>query len=120
MDFQCFISAISTSEYFCSGYGIDFHINLLLLTIAVESVLHVIGLGSRGRKDCLGAPSENALPREIPGPPSFSRTFILRGSSQQLAIEQSLKLTIKVGCFSVFRESLQSQGFVFKWNKSFY
>lgn len=47
MNFQCFISAISTSEYFRSGHGINFHVNLLLLPIAVESVLHVIGLGEK-------------------------------------------------------------------------
>lgn len=53
MDFQCFISAISTSEYFCSGYGINFHVNLLLLAVAVESVLHVIGLGAEEGKQAV-------------------------------------------------------------------
>lgn len=47
MYFQCFISAISTSEYFSSGHRINFHVNLLLLSIAVESVLHVICLGEQ-------------------------------------------------------------------------
>lgn len=53
MDFQCFICAISTSEYFRSSQGINFHVNLLLLTIAVESVLHVIGLEEQRKKSKL-------------------------------------------------------------------
>lgn len=47
MYFQCFISAISASEYFSSGHGINFHVNLPLLSVAVESVLHVICLGEQ-------------------------------------------------------------------------